>query len=79
MAGNWKMNPPTEDDAIALGSALTKLLGEETCAVDAENEMCVEVVVFPPFPFISKVKDCVEEAGIAVGAQQVFFEDKVRL
>eukprot|EP00529_Nitzschia_sp_RCC80_P029736 CAMPEP_0113493758 /NCGR_PEP_ID=MMETSP0014_2-20120614/28758_1 /TAXON_ID=2857 /ORGANISM="Nitzschia sp." /LENGTH=311 /DNA_ID=CAMNT_0000387633 /DNA_START=111 /DNA_END=1046 /DNA_ORIENTATION=- /assembly_acc=CAM_ASM_000159 len=76
MAGNWKMNPATEDDATALGSALTELLGDETCAIDAENEMCVEVVVFPPFPFISKVKDRVEDAGISVGAQQVFFEDK---
>lgn len=76
MAGNWKMNPATESEAIALGSSLTSLLGDETCAIDAENEMCVEVVVFPPFPFISKVKDSVEEAGIAVGAQQVFFEDK---
>ena len=61
MAGNWKMNPATEDDAVKLGSALTELLGDETCAIDAENDMCVEVVVFPPFPFISKVKDCVED------------------
>eukprot|EP00536_Pseudo-nitzschia_multiseries_P008794 jgi/Psemu1/199058/e_gw1.230.76.1 len=38
--------------------------------------MCTEVVVFPPFPFISKVKDAVEDAGITVGAQSIFFEDK---
>lgn len=64
MAGNWKMNPATEDDAVELGSALTTLLGDETCAIDADNEMCVEVVVFPPFPFISKVKDCVEDGTL---------------
>lgn len=76
MAGNWKMNPGTESEAVALASSLTKILGDETCAVDEENELCVEVVVFPPHPFISKVKDEVEEVGITVGAQSVFFEDK---
>ena len=56
MAGNWKMNPATEDDAVALGSGLTKLLGDETCPIDEENPLCTEVVVFPPHPFISKVR-----------------------
>ena len=76
MAGNWKMNPPSEEDAIELASSLTKLLGEETCPMDEENDFCTEVVIFPPFPFISKVKDVVEEIGITVGAQSIFFEDK---
>eukprot|EP00531_Pseudo-nitzschia_arenysensis_P002609 CAMPEP_0116143998 /NCGR_PEP_ID=MMETSP0329-20121206/15750_1 /TAXON_ID=697910 /ORGANISM="Pseudo-nitzschia arenysensis, Strain B593" /LENGTH=295 /DNA_ID=CAMNT_0003639357 /DNA_START=23 /DNA_END=910 /DNA_ORIENTATION=+ len=76
MAGNWKMNPATEEDAVALGSGLTKLLGEETCPIDDENPLCTEVVVFPPHPFISKVKTEVEDAGITVGAQSIYFEDK---
>jgi len=76
MAGNWKMNPATEEDALGLAAGLTKLLGEETCAMDEDNEFCTEVVIFPPFPFISKVRDVVEEIGITVGAQSVFFEDK---
>ena len=76
MAGNWKMNPATEDDAISLSTGLTKLLGDETCPLDDENPLCTEVVLFPPFPFISKVKDAVEEVGITVGAQSIFFEDK---
>jgi triosephosphate isomerase len=75
MAGNWKMNPATEKEAIALATALTKLLGEETCPM-SDEEFCTEVVIFPPHPFISKVKDEVEEAGITVGAQSIFFEDK---
>jgi len=75
MAGNWKMNPPTEADALELGSALTKLLGEETCPISDDDEACTEVVVFPPHPFISKVKDTVDEVGITVGAQSVYFED----
>jgi triosephosphate isomerase (TIM) len=76
MAGNWKMNPATEEDALALSGALTRLLGEETCAIDDSDELCTEVVIFPPHPFISKVKNAVEEAGITVGAQSIFFEDK---
>lgn len=76
MAGNWKMNPATEDDAVALGAGLTKLLGDETCPLDDENPLCTEVVVFPPHPFISKVREEVEDAGITVGAQSIYFEDK---
>lgn len=69
------MNPATEEEAITLGSGLTKLLGEETCPMDEDNEFCTEVVIFPPHPFISRVKDVVDDAGIVVGAQSIFFED----
>jgi triosephosphate isomerase len=75
MAGNWKMNPATEQDAIDLSQALTKLLGDETCPIDDENPLCTEVVVFPPHPFISKVREEVEDAGITIGAQSIYFED----
>jgi len=77
MAGNWKMNPATESDALNLAIGFCALVDsmEDTCAVD-ESEGCTEVVLFPPFPFISKVKDIVQEKGITVGAQQVYYEDK---
>jgi len=74
MAGNWKMNPASEQDALELSKSLTKLLGDDTCPMN-EEESCTEVVIFPPHPFISKVKDSVADAGITVGAQAVFFED----
>jgi len=76
MAGNWKMNPETQEEAIALATELTSLLGEETCPMDEENETCTEVVVFPPFPFLTNVRDVVEEVGITIGAQSIFYEDK---
>lgn len=76
MAGNWKMNPGTEDEAMELATGLTKLLGDETCPMDEENEFCTEVVLFPPFPFLSKVKAAVDDVGITVGAQSIYFEDK---
>ena len=77
MAGNWKMNPATEEEALKLAGDVARLLGEETCAVSekVDDDACTEVVIFPPFPFISKVKDSVEEAGLVVGAQNFFFED----
>ncbi|KAL7520457.1 hypothetical protein ACHAWX_005177 [Stephanocyclus meneghinianus] len=77
MAGNWKMNPSTEADALNLANGFVALLHEmeDTCAMD-DVEGCTEVVLFPPFPFISKVKDVVGKAGIAVGSQQVYYEDK---
>jgi triosephosphate isomerase len=72
-----QMNPATEADALNLATGFTALLNEmsETCAVD-DHEGCTEVVLFPPFPFISKVKDIVGKQGISVGAQQVYYEDK---
>ena len=76
MAGNWKMNPSTEEEANELAAGLTKLLGEETCPMDEENEFCTEVVLFPPHPFLRQVKDVVEDIGITVGAQSIFFEDQ---
>jgi len=76
MAGNWKMNPTTEDESLELASGLTNILGDETCAIDDSDEMCVEVVIFPPFPFLAKTGDVASEAGITLGAQSIFFEDK---
>ena len=58
------MNPATEEEAIDLASNLTKLLGEEVCDLDEDSDSCTEVVIFPPHPFLSKVKDVVEEASL---------------
>jgi len=71
------MNPTTEADALNLANGFTALLSEmeESCAW-VEKEGCTEVVLFPPFPFISKVKDIVGKKDISVGAQQVYYEDK---
>lgn len=75
MAGNWKMNPATEADALDLIQGLAKKLGDETCAISEDENDCTEVVIFPPHPFISKAKDIADEAGITVGAQSIFFLD----
>lgn len=71
------MNPATEADALNLATGFCALVDtlEDTCGLE-EAEGCTEVVLFPPFPFISKVKDIVQEKGVTVGAQQVYYEDK---
>lgn len=77
MAGNWKMNPSTEADALNLANGFVRLLNEmeDTCAVD-ESEGCTEVVLFPPYPFLSKVKDIIGPQGLSIGSQQIYYEDK---
>ncbi|KAK7250308.1 triosephosphate isomerase [Aureococcus anophagefferens] len=74
IAGNWKLNPPTVEDANALAKAVAELMGDETCAVDGDGDMCTEVVVFPPYPFLGSVVEDLADVGIGVGAQSVFAE-----
>merc|ERR1712094_134071 len=42
-----------------------------TCASSSAAD-CTEVVVFPPFPFISIVVDDLAGVGVGVGAQSIF-------
>ena len=71
------MNPSTEADALNLANGFVRLLNEmeDTCAVD-ESEGCTEVVLFPPYPFLSKVKDIIGPQGLCIGSQQIYYEDK---
>merc|ERR1712238_25626 len=77
MAGNWKMNPSTLAEALGLASGLTTLLGDETCPMSKnDSTLCTEVVLFPPYPFLGDVKNVVEDIGITLGAQSIFYEEK---
>ena len=70
MAGNWKLNPKTYAEA----SKLLKLLaGDFMNHRNTHNAASVppEVVVFPPFPYLSTALDVLEGSGIQVGAQNV--------
>jgi triosephosphate isomerase len=65
IAGNWKMyKTPTE--AIELITLLKRNIGDMTD---------VEMVVCPPFPALSDVKDALNECRIALGAQNCYWED----
>jgi len=65
IAGNWKMNT-SRSSAVALGKALAEKLG----AVEA-----VDLAVFPPAVYLADVSEAVAGSRIAVGAQNMFYED----
>jgi len=75
IAGNWKLNPSTLAEAEGLARGFSSLLDNDTCPISADDESCTEVVVFPPFPFLAPVNAILEDAGVPIGAQSVFFED----
>lgn len=66
IAGNWKMNT-TVDEAVALVHAMRPRL---------ERIAGVEQVVCPPFISLDAVRRVLEASPIAVGAQNVFWEER---
>ena len=65
IVGNWKMNT-TRAEASALARSLVSSL--------AETVGSVEVVVCPPFPWLTDVAAALDGTGIALGAQTVHTE-----
>lgn len=61
IAGNWKMNV-TQRDCVGLAGALR---------VSIRETELVEVVVCPPFPYMSTVKDILSDSSVKLGAQDV--------
>jgi len=68
IAGNWKMNTDSHS-APALVKGLVDGLGR----MDADN---VDVAVIPPFVYISEVVSVAASSKIAVGAQDIYYEEK---
>jgi len=64
--GNWKMNPPTIADAVALARAV----------VSAAASGDVRVAVAPPAIALAAVADAVRGTHVLVYAQDVHWEDK---
>jgi len=65
VAGNWKMNTDAAG-AVRLAKELVGALG----SVDA-----VDLAVCPPFVYLASVAEALRGSNIAVGAQDVFYED----
>ncbi|MBF0504291.1 MAG: triose-phosphate isomerase [Candidatus Omnitrophica bacterium] len=65
IAGNWKLNK-TPHEAILLADELKRELVDTTG---------VDIVVCPPFVDLTDVSDALVDHDIAVGAQNVFWED----
>lgn len=66
VAGNWKMHK-TLTEAVELGRALKEQLGD--------NAAC-DVVVCPPFPYLQAVAQSLVGSSIALGAQDMHWEEE---
>ncbi|MBN1943292.1 MAG: triose-phosphate isomerase [Phycisphaerae bacterium] len=65
IAGNWKMNT-TQSGALALAEGLKDAIG----GIDA-----MDLAVIPPSVYIPAVVEAVKGSRIAVGAQNMYFEE----
>ena len=65
VAGNWKMNTDLAS-GTTLGTALS--------AVISESHGEVEVLVCPPYPYLTAVGTVVKNSAVLLGAQDVYFE-----
>lgn len=68
VAGNWKMNQDSRSSV-----ELARAVAEGSSGVAGSE---VDVAVIPPFVYLPSVVKAVGSAGIAVGAQDVYFELK---
>jgi triosephosphate isomerase len=66
LAGNWKMNTDSAG-AVALASGLRDNLSHITS---------VDIAVCPPFVYLKSVAQALSSSNIAMGAQDVYFEEK---
>jgi triosephosphate isomerase len=64
VAGNWKMNT-TAKSAVELARALVAKIGQ----ADMDMAVC------PPFPYLLAVRDALAGSRIALGAQDIFYEN----
>jgi triosephosphate isomerase len=61
LAANWKMNPVVRADAVELARGVAPAA--------LEQGDLVEVVLFPPFCWLTPVAGALEGSGLAIGAQ----------
>ncbi len=66
IAGNWKMYK-TETEAVSAAARLVELVSDVTD---------VEVMIAPPFTALSAVRDVIRNSVVALGAQDVFWEQE---
>jgi len=73
VAGNWKLNPSTVQEATTLLKILAANFLHHRSSFDGAAP---EVVVFPPTPYLERAVTLLEGTGIQVGAQTVGSEPK---
>ncbi len=67
VAGNWKMNPATSAEALALARAV---------ASDAPPASDVTTVVCPPTIWLTAVREALDGSRVALGAQTMHFAER---
>lgn len=67
IAGNWKLNKDHVEGAALARDILIGL---------REREFTCEIIIIPPFTSLPSVIDVVEGSRVAVGAQDLFYEDE---
>jgi triosephosphate isomerase len=65
IAGNWKMNPGTRAEAVALAEAVRSGVGQETS---------VRIVLCPPTVFLEGVDSILAGTPIGLGGQNIHWE-----
>ena len=68
VAGNWKMNTDS-NTSVELAKAVAA--GASDIAGDA-----VHIAVCPPFVYLQSVIEALSKSGIAVGAQDIYYEQE---
>ncbi len=68
VAGNWKMNTDSHS-----GVALAKAVVDKASGLAGSS---VDVAVIPPFVYLPAVGAAISSSGVALGAQDVYFEAK---
>jgi triosephosphate isomerase len=66
LAANWKMNPVTRADAVELARGVAPAA--------EERADLVEVVLFPPFPWLAPVAAAMNGGPVGVGGQDCHWE-----
>jgi triosephosphate isomerase len=65
IAGNWKLNPTTTENAVALAEGVKAGVGTATD---------VHVALCPPFVYLSQIDRVLSGSPIGLGAQDLFWE-----
>ena len=83
IAGNWKLNPATLAEATTLLKLISaNFVNHDRAATTSTHSQSqhihdgVDVVIFPPFPYLLHAIQLLEGTGIKVGAQNVAIQTK---
>ncbi|CAM9213683.1 unnamed protein product [Phaeothamnion confervicola] len=75
IAGNWKLNPATAEEATALAAAVAAAVGGVSSGSGVNDDASTpEVVLFAPLPFVYPVRKALAAArsAVKVGAQNAY-------